>query len=179
MLEKLSTSQRKVLNWLGFIVVVGVGFMLIQPSKNPVADLSSSKQISTFSQTELNSHDPSHYVTNVEQRLQKIISQIEGAGKVAVYVTLERSSQLVIAESTTEDISGDQHRTVKTPITLRTEGGSKEVPLVITEYEPQLRGVLIVASGATNPDVRYRILRATETALQLPMYKIEVLPKEI
>lgn len=180
MFEKLSASQRKMLNWLGFIVVVGVGFMLVQPPKNNSSEISRTKQISTpYIEEETTHSNQNQYTSNVEQRLQQILSQVEGAGAVEVFITLDRSSKIIVAESITEDIKSDQQRTVKSPITLRVEGGSKEVPLVLAEYEPELRGVLIVAPGATNPDIRYQILRATQTVLQIPMYKIEVLAKEI
>lgn len=34
MLDRLSVFQRKLINWLGFLVVIGIGFMLIQPPKS-------------------------------------------------------------------------------------------------------------------------------------------------
>lgn len=107
----------------------------------------------------------------------QILSQIAGVGDVEVFVTLERSSKIVIAESITEEIREGEMRQTKSPITLRADGGSYEVPVILEEYEPQLRGVLIVASGAEHPQTRYQILQAVQTVLQLPMYKIEVLAK--
>ncbi|NLM69029.1 MAG: hypothetical protein GX177_03395 [Firmicutes bacterium] len=175
MLDRLSVFQRKLINWLGFLVVIGIGFMLIQPPKS-TSNRGGLTQPPT-SPPVSHEQNSGSYEGQIEQRLVQILSQIAGVGDVEVFVTLERSSKIVIAESITEEIREGEMRQTKSPITLRADGGSYEVPVILEEYEPQLRGVLIVASGAEHPQTRYQILQAVQTVLQLPMYKIEVLAK--
>ncbi len=188
MFDKLNASQRKMLNWLGFCIVIGVGFMIIQPPE-PTAPPESvtqpvARSLDGWSRT-------NSYEERIEQELTTTLSQIEGVGTVKVFTTLDRGPHIVVAESITEDrrtveendqaggirVTEDIRHTAS-PVTLRLEGERKEVPLIIEEYDPIIRGVLVVATGAHHSDVRYMIAKAVQTVLQIPMYKIEVLPKE-
>jgi len=172
---KLSAAQRKIINWLGFLVVIGIGLMLIQAPKQ---ETNRSTQIRSPAESAANhSGSSSNYEEQIEEKLIKILSQISGVGDVEVFVTLERSAKIVIAESITEDMREGERRLTKSPVTLRADGGNKEIPLVLEEYEPELRGVLVAAEGAADPQIRYRIFQAVQTVLQLPMYKIEVQAK--
>ena len=40
-----------------------------------------------------------------------------------------------------------------------------------------MQGVLVVADGAEDPELRFRIAQAVQTVLQIEMYRIEVLPR--
>ena len=55
--------------------------------------------------------------------------------------------------------------------------GQSESPIVLEETWPQIRGVLVVADGADDPQVRFTIAHAVQTVLQIEMYRIEVLPR--
>ncbi|MCL2229416.1 MAG: stage III sporulation protein AG, partial [Firmicutes bacterium] len=59
----------------------------------------------------------------------------------------------------------------KTPIIV---GGN---PIVVTETKPQIRGVVVVASGASDPGVRLAILRAVQTLVGDPGVRVEVLAR--
>lgn len=189
MLDKLSTSQRKIINWLGFLIIVGIGFMLVRPQTSvppPVAD-TSHQRASSASQDITTGLS---YENRMELELTAILQQIQGVGVVQAFITLERGPSIVVAESITEDsrtvqenLTGGATRTTNdiqrtsSPVILRMESDRKEVPLVIEEYEPLIRGVLVVATGAADPNVRYQVAKAVQTVLQIPMYRIEVLPK--
>lgn len=176
MLEKLSTSQRKFINYVGLIVMIGIGFMLIKPSSTT---LTSPNTTSHVNYQPAQSESESHYAVAMATELELILSQMAGVGEVDVFVTLERGPKIVVAQQLTEEHnqSQQQTRSTSTPVTLRLDGEKKEVPLVLEEYEPVLRGVLVIAEGAQQPDVRYKIFLATQTVLQIPGYKIEVLPR--
>ena len=172
MLEKLSVSQRKILNWLAFLVIVGIGFMLIQPPKREPIQEYSTAQLTRPSEVNHNS-----YTDKLEKRLEEVLSQISGVGAVEVMLTLERSEKIIIAESITSEMREGETRVTRTPVTVRADGGEQEIPIILEEYEPQLRGALIIAEGASDPSIRWDIMQAAQTVLQLPMYKIEVLTK--
>lgn len=174
MLEKLSASQRKLINWLGFVVIVGIGFLIIQPTTKQEHE---QPKISTIMESDLNDSSML-YERQVEQRLAEVLTQIKGVGEVKVYATLERSSKITVAETINEEIRADESRTTSTPVFYRTDGGNTEKPLILEEQEPILRGVLIVCAGAEDPIIRYRVFKAAQTVLQLPLYRIEVLTKE-
>lgn len=176
MFKKLSASQRKILNWLGFVIVVGIGFMLVQPNRPNKTETNLS-----LTQTSSLSAKQTDQVYSYEERTQsclnEILAQIKGVGEVNVFVTLERGLSVVLAQSVTEETkNGGESRVSKNQVVLRLDG-NKEAPLIIEEYQPVIRGVLVVAAGAENPDIRYQIFKAVQAALHLPMYRIEVLPK--
>lgn len=176
MFKKLSTSQRKMLNWLGFVIVVGIGFMLIQPARQNKIDTSLPlTQTTQLYDRQINgAYD---YEERTQCCLTEILTQIKGVGEVKVFVTLDRGSSVVLAQSVTEETKNSgESRISKNPVILRSDG-NKEAPLIIEEYQPVIRGVLVVAAGAENPDIRYQIFKAVQAALHLPMYRIEVLPK--
>jgi len=108
------------------------------------------------------------YGQDLENRLSKVLGEINGAGRVSVIVTLEGPGKVDIAYST-EERNGV---ITKTPIII-TQGGQSR-PLILAEHPPEIRGVVIVASGASDIRVRLDIIRATEAALKIPSSKIEV-----
>lgn len=127
----------------------------------------------------------------LERRLEALLSRIAGAGTVEVFLTFETSERhhYALQRSETErrgyeaDGAGDWHlaehetdRSVQ-PVLLRDEQGRGERALVEWIEAPAVRGVLVVASGAADPSVRYRLLQAVETALGIPSHRIEVLPR--
>ncbi|MDI9419811.1 MAG: hypothetical protein GX228_08150 [Firmicutes bacterium] len=177
MFERLTASQRKLLSWVGLLAAVGIGLMLLQsPSLQPPrADSDSSQSQQSLSVGSFSSGQG--YAAEIEERLSHTLAQIAGVGAVEVFVTLERSSRVVVAESLSEENRDGETRLTRAPIVLRAGSQASDVPLVLESYEPQLRGVLIVAAGADNPHIRHQIFKAAQTVLQLPAYKIEVLAK--
>ncbi len=126
--------------------------------------------------------------TSVEQetetRLAGVLSNIKGAGHVEVMITYETGPELVTAmsvdtnsnRSTTSDDgheSTTEHETEsRKPATVSGGGGSQ--PIVLTEIQPAVRGVIVVAEGAGDIMVRLNLQRAVQTVLNVPVQSIEV-----
>ena len=53
------------------------------------------------------------------------------------------------------------------------KNGSNE-PLIITENYPSIKGVIVVADGASNPDIKYNLLKCVENVLDLPSHKVMI-----
>lgn len=124
---------------------------------------------------------------SMEARLEKILSQVENAGQVRVLVTYETGPEIVPAvktdtQSSSSDngtVSGqDNHTTSKTensePVTVQGKSGAE--PMVLMQKEPVVLGVLVVAEGASDLEVRLNLLQAVQVALQISPDRIEVLP---
>ena len=56
--------------------------------------------------------------------------------------------------------------------------GDKEVPIVVQTKKPKIRGVLVVAKGAENIQVKKWIVEAVTRALDVPSYRVAVMPKK-
>ncbi|MCL8207606.1 MAG: hypothetical protein K6V97_05980 [Actinomycetia bacterium] len=85
----------------------------------------------------------------LDSELGRIVAAIPGAGAVHVAVTLSKSA-------VTEYANG------------------RSAPL--DEVGPAVAGVVVVATGARDPQVREEITQAVETLLQIQPYQVLVLP---
>lgn len=123
----------------------------------------------------------------LETRLEAILSQVEGAGKVKALVTYEAGEEIVPAVKTgtqSNNTNGSGQSGGSTSLQKDSEpvvmqGSNGIEPMVLLTKEPVIRGVLVVAEGATELDVRIRLLQAVQVALQLEPSRIEVLPMNI
>jgi len=77
MFEKLTPGQKKILNWLAFCVLIGVGFMLVQPPASPVREEPPIHQpVPVNSATD--TFSPTTYEERMERELTVTLSQIDG-----------------------------------------------------------------------------------------------------
>lgn len=120
----------------------------------------------------------------LEQRLTEVLSRIRGAGKVDVLVTYETGGEIVTAtvRQTDEDSRNSNGsngsetsrsvREVTEPATVET--GNGHVPIVLYEKEPIVRGVIVVAEGASDFSVRQKLQAAVQAVTGIPIERIEV-----
>lgn len=125
----------------------------------------------------------------MEQRLEEVFGQINGVGKVDVTLTLASGPEKVFASNTTvgrknieEKDQGGGTR-VTTEITengqmvIAHQGSAEsDLPVTVKEIPPVIKGVLVVAEGAGNPQIREELSRAAQTVLNISAYKVTVLP---
>ena len=120
----------------------------------------------------------------LERRLIEVLSKIRGAGRVDVLVTYETNGEIVTAtvRQTDEDVKdangtgGSETsrvtREVTEPATVETENG--RAPIVLYEKQPVIRGVIVVAEGASDFSVREKLQAAVCAATGIPISRIEV-----
>ncbi len=109
------------------------------------------------------------YQSEMEQRLSKTLSKVEGAGKVSVIINLKSGMQTVIAMETTVTETKDGRITVETPVIVNGK------TIVLKELYPEINGVIIVAEGAKNISVYNKLLQATMSLFNIKADKIEIL----
>lgn len=129
--------------------------------------------------------DGDSYVQELEERLAKILSRMDGVGEVEVMITLEDSGETVVEKdsksttsTTTEsDISGGS-RTVtsgeSSVETLYVEADGESYPYVKKEKLPSVSGVVVVAEGAGSPAVVSDISKTVEALFSVEAHKIMV-----
>lgn len=123
-----------------------------------------------FSTKKKNNEDGiSEYVASLENRLERTLSEVYGAGKVSVAITVNGSNKTVIATDTTTVKDGNKVQTTETPVMV----GGKVV--VLSEEYPEITGVIIVSSGADNITVKINLLNATTTLLSIDENKVQIL----
>lgn len=112
------------------------------------------------------------------------LSQIRGAGRVEVLITYETSAEMVTATMSQTDVSisesdksgsmtrSEQRKQITEVATIDT--GNAQEPVILYEKEPVVRGVIVVAEGASDPFVMLDLQRAVHAVTGAPLSNIEV-----
>lgn len=128
----------------------------------------------------------SENTTDLQSNLERILSNIDGVGKVSVLLTYSESSELVPlydetkSETTTEeaDTSGGKRTTTdtntqKSAIMQENSSGEKSI-ITQKTVSPKIEGAIITAEGGENANVKTQIIQAVEAATGLATHKIQV-----
>lgn len=114
----------------------------------------------------------------LEQRLEKLLSRIDGVDAVSVMVTLEGTSTRIFAEETqSESSSTDGADTSSKSGSSRTEivlAGSGKEPLETSVVCPKVRGVAVVCPAAADPVVREKIANTVSGVLHVGVSRVFV-----
>lgn len=128
------------------------------------------------------------YENMYETQLEEILENIIGVGKVEVMVNLDSTPEIVVEKNrntrsaTTQEVDkdkatrnqSDQSRDEQVVVL----SAKQEQPVVVKTVKPKVRGVLVVAKGAENIQVKAWITEAVQKVLEVPAYKISILPKK-
>ena len=109
-----------------------------------------------------------NYIDVLEGKLSSALSQIEGAGGVEVVINARSEGELVLAMETT--VNEDGSVTTK-PVLVNGE------VVVLEEKYPEITGVLIVSEGANDLSVRFSLLEAAASVLDIDQSLIKVYTK--
>lgn len=123
------------------------------------------------------------YEEQLEKRLIKILRQMEGVGQVDVMITLASNEEKIYAQERIQftesqeegDTQGNKRVYHKDDLQTKVMLQSGDVPVIITEKRPQIEGVLILAQGAGNAEVKNSIIASVSSLLDVPVHKISVL----
>ena len=105
-----------------------------------------------------------------EKKLEKALSQVEGAGEAQVVLTLDGGSRQVLARDEERESGGVGSSTVVT--VGRGSGAQAVVPL--QTVAPQFRGALVVCPGGGDAQVRLRLIQAVSAVTGLGSDRISV-----
>lgn len=113
---------------------------------------------------------------NEEKELEEIVSKINGAGDVDVMITYYSGAEKALAYETQEDKT-QQDTGSESSINKKAVMADGE-PVVIKNLYPKVKGVVVVAEGAGNIQVKKEIQDAVKTALDVAVHKVCVLEKK-
>ena len=115
------------------------------------------------------------YEEYVEKRLEDTLSDVEGAGKVKVMVSLKNSSEKILAKDTDysdEEVNGNNdensNSTQKTETHIFYDTANGNTPYVVMENMP-------VIEGGDNKELVSEITNAVYGLLNVPVHKIKVM----
>ena len=105
----------------------------------------------------------------METKLERALSQIQGAGEVTVVLTLKESAHQVLARDTQHSDREESSTTV-----ILSRGSGVEEPVPLHRIYPTYQGALVVCAGGADARVRLQIMEAVRALTGLSTEKISV-----
>ncbi|KWX70792.1 stage III sporulation protein AG [Paenibacillus jilunlii] len=194
-----SPKRSHTFRWLIILGLLGAAIMLFNSFVNvkkldsentgrePPQAESSQATLQQGNETAPNSFDSIEQA--LEDRTKEILEKIVGVGTVDIMVTVDSTEEIVVQrnmndsqqQSEETDASGGKRHTTQYTrdgeIVTYSQSGD-ETPIITKRIKPQVRGVLVVAKGAENKIVRGLIEEAVQKGLNVPEYRISVVPRK-
>ncbi len=155
-----ATDFLKKYKYAFFVVLLGLALMLI-PTGQKDTD------------TQPQPAQPVQQQEEMDSRLAAILSQVQGAGKVQVLLTVAAGEKTVY--QTNQDISGGESTSSRSDTVIITGSDRSESGLVQQVNPPVYLGAVIVCQGADNASVRLAVVEAVSKATGLGADRISVL----
>ena len=107
--------------------------------------------------------------STLENKLQEILSNIDGVGKTLITINVDGSSEEIILKNV-ETVS-ENGSTIKSESVVLVNGK----PYVLKELSPKILGVVVVCEGANNLSVKMAITEVLTTILEVSSDNIRIL----
>ena len=114
----------------------------------------------------------------LETKLSRILSSMEGAGRVEVILRYAAGPRTVYQTDSTQEVSEDTEgktTAVTVETVLAASGGSTEAPLTVQTMSPSFEGAVVAAEGADNATVKLNLVNAVSSLTGLGAGDITVI----
>ena len=105
-----------------------------------------------------------------EEKLERILSQVEGAGETEVVLMLDTGARAILAQDQKRSTAGEESRQV---VTIGKGAGEQEV-VTLQTISPDFRGAVVVCPGGDDPQVRLKLIQAVTVLTGLGADRIAV-----
>ena len=186
-------NKKKIENLVFFIVVLIITIVVINviwngnKKTNNQETNTDNKKLAESQNTLSGTSDiqNSNTQNELETKLEKILSKIQGVGEVQVCINYQESAEVVAmynenskTSSTEEtDTSGGTRKIEETDtqkdIIYKEDNGEK-TPITKKIVQPKIEGAIITAKGANNAKTKTSIIQAVEAVTGLATHKIQV-----
>lgn len=117
---------------------------------------------------------PVQTVQTPEEKLEQILSQIQGVGKVRVLLTIAQGEQVIYVHDENRSDSSE-NQSVNREAVIVTDQSRAQTGLISQVLPPSYLGAVIVCQGGDLPGVRLAVVEAVCDATGLTADKISVL----
>ena len=175
-------------NFLRNILILGLIGIIFLFAGNLFSSTNSSRTEPTSLKPVENDINQKSYQSELSQRLEETISLMKGVGQTRVQLITEQGPKYEYEYNVEQDNkitnetdqNGGERRieeknTKKDLVILRDNSGNEE-PVKKVEIKPEITGVIIIAQGSEDSDIKYKIYKSVSRLLDLPLHKINVLP---
>lgn len=186
------------------VVLLGVGIMMAgnlltttdQTGKitDDKAVFSNNKQddqdVETFGQkNQTDFKSTKDYEVYLQNEMKEALESISGVDDVKVVIYVDASEKKVYETNKTTqkqvtqetDQEGGKRTVEDTSVDeqlVLIKNGEKEGPIISETQKPSVRGVLVVAKGADNIQIKKWIVEAVTRSLDVPSHRVSVMPKK-
>ena len=184
-------NKRKIENLVFFIVLLIVTVVAINliwnGNKNETNEQTNntSKQLATTNNQAQTNQIQGMNESDLETKLEEILSQIQGVGEVKVLLNYSESSEVVAMYNETSktsnteetDTSGGTRKIQETDTQkdiIYQEDNGEKTPITKKIVQPKIEGAIITAKGANQANVKANIIQAVEAVTGLATHKIQV-----
>lgn len=178
-LEKV--NNKELMRNLFIILIIGIILIIIadifiKEKKGVNQNLKLENEVKNPTNTETD------YGTVLENKLEDVLSQLKGVGSVKVMITLEDTIEKIPAFNTTKnnettnelDSQGGTREIIREDTTIQVVTGNEGSLIVLKEIKPTIKGVIVIAEGAEDLEVKERLYEAVKTVLGISGSKVEV-----
>lgn len=179
--QKKNASNLIILLFAGAVVLLLSNFFLSE--KDNTSKLASNGTDNGLKKDNILDYTEEDYAGDMEKRLEEILKKIKGVGEVDVMITFDDTSEKIpvfntnqIIEKTDEkDAQGGTREVTREDLSQQIVVGSGGDSLMIMkETKPKVRGVIVVAEGAENIEIKEKLYSAVKTVLGVSGNKVEV-----
>lgn len=161
--EKKKSMYTYVKNQKGLVIILLViavaFFLLIIPESKEASSVNHSQRLSD-------------YETRIEEKIEKLCSEVKGVYKVKVSVYFDTGFETVYAYNEETKSSNSGSNSEKKYVTVGS--GNDESMVTLFERMPNISGVAVVCQGGGNAIVANEIINMISSAFNVPKNKIYV-----
>jgi len=161
-------------------------FIIVLPTEQKSENESKEQLEQTVQQPVTETED---FVSSLERRLEELLEEMSGVGKVKVMITLKSSEERIVEKdepvsrsNTNENDSAGGSRMVTQmetgSSTVYSNTGSDSEPYVVKTLSPQVEGVVVVAQGAGNGVINQNITDMVQALFDVEAHKVKVVKME-
>lgn len=184
-------NKKKIENLVFLVIILIITIVIINviwngKSESKQEEGISTKKLAIKENTVTNNMSSSNELNdNLEEKLEGILSRIQGVGEVKVLINYSESSEIVamynenskVSSTEETDTSGGIRKIEQTDtqkdIIYKEDDGEK-TPITQKVIQPKIEGAIVTAKGAGDITTKTNIIQAVEAVTGLATHKIQV-----
>lgn len=152
----------------------------------PSSGNSKRKEKETVTSAQTYNISGNEYAEYMEKRLEELLQNVAGIGKVEVMITLKSTGQKIVLKeepytrNTTKEEDGqggvrtEEQISEEQRVIYMTDSSGNSIPYVIQEKEPEIEGIAIAAEGGGDKGKAAQITSVAEALFSVSAHKISV-----
>lgn len=175
-------SKKQIENIVIFIILLIIIIIVINSLFNEENVVETKSDAEEIIVNKVNGND------ELENKLQRVLSNMQGVGNVEVMISYSNTIMQVPMYSTREnttiieeqDVNGGKRKTEEVSNEQNIvfeEKSSTKIPAIKQTIMPEVVGVIVIAEGAENSVIKENIKKAVEAVVNIASHRVQVFAK--